>query len=62
VLRGCQVEKSASTPDIIHAEAKKLVMSIVEQVILLFDSSKMGRTAGGVRSGGLIGWIRRMKR
>jgi DeoR family fructose operon transcriptional repressor len=35
------VEKGASTPDIIHADAKKQVMSIAAKVILLFDSSKM---------------------
>ncbi|MCX7030869.1 MAG: DeoR/GlpR transcriptional regulator, partial [Spirochaetes bacterium] len=39
------VEKGASTPDINHAETKKLMMSIAAKVILLFDSSKLGRTS-----------------
>jgi DeoR family fructose operon transcriptional repressor len=39
------VEKGASTPDINHAETKKLMMSIAAKVILLFDASKMGRTS-----------------
>ena len=39
------VEKGASTPDLIHAETKKLMMSIAAKVILLFDSSKMRRTS-----------------
>jgi DeoR family fructose operon transcriptional repressor len=38
-------EKGASTPDITHAETKKLMMSIAAKVILLFDASKMGRTS-----------------
>ena len=39
------VEKGASTPDIMQAETKKLMMSIAAKVILLFDASKMGRTS-----------------
>ena len=39
------VEKGASTPDINHAETKKLMMSIAAKVIVLFDASKMGRTS-----------------
>jgi DeoR family fructose operon transcriptional repressor len=39
------VEKGASTPDIVHAETKKLMMSIAAKVIVLFDASKMGRTS-----------------
>ena len=38
-------EKGASTPDINHAETKKLMMSIAAKVIVLFDASKMGRTS-----------------
>jgi DeoR family fructose operon transcriptional repressor len=39
------VEKGASTPDINHAETKKLMMSIAARVIFLFDESKMGRNS-----------------
>jgi len=39
------LDKGASTPDINHAETKKLMMSIAAKVILLFDSSKMGRNS-----------------
>jgi DeoR/GlpR family transcriptional regulator of sugar metabolism len=39
------VEKGASTPDIMQAETKKLMMSIAAKVIVLFDASKMGRTS-----------------
>jgi len=39
------VEKGASTPDLTHAETKKLMMSIAAKVILLFDASKLGRTS-----------------
>jgi DeoR family fructose operon transcriptional repressor len=39
------IEKGASTPDINHAETKKLMMSIAARVILLFDASKMGRNS-----------------
>jgi DeoR family fructose operon transcriptional repressor len=39
------VEKGASTPDIIQAETKKLIMSIAAKVVLLFDASKTGRTS-----------------
>jgi DeoR family fructose operon transcriptional repressor len=39
------VEKGGSTPDIHHAETKKLMMSIAAKVVLLFDSGKMGRTS-----------------
>jgi DeoR family fructose operon transcriptional repressor len=38
-------EKGASTPDINHAETKKLMMSIAAKVILLVDASKMGRSS-----------------
>lgn len=38
-------EKGASTPDITHAETKKLMMSIAAKVLLLFDASKLGRTS-----------------
>ena len=39
------LEKGASTPDIIQAETKKLMMAIAAKVILLYDASKMGRTS-----------------
>ena len=42
---GFSLEKGASTPDINHSETKKLMISIAAQVILLFDSSKMGRNS-----------------
>lgn len=38
-------EKGASTPDISHAETKKTMISIATKVILLCDSSKMGRSS-----------------
>lgn len=38
-------QKGASTPDIAHAETKKLMMSIAAKIILLFDSSKMERNS-----------------
>jgi DeoR family fructose operon transcriptional repressor len=38
-------EKGASTPDIGHAETKKLMMSIAAKVVLLFDSTKLGRNS-----------------
>jgi DeoR family fructose operon transcriptional repressor len=38
-------EKGASTPDISHAETKKLMMSIAAKIILLFDATKMGRNS-----------------
>jgi DeoR family transcriptional regulator, fructose operon transcriptional repressor len=38
-------EKGASTPDIPHADTKKLMMSIAAKVILLFDATKMGRSS-----------------
>ena len=44
-LNSFSIEKGASTPDITHAETKKLMMSIAAKVILLFDSSKMGRNS-----------------
>jgi hypothetical protein len=39
------VEKGASTPDINQAETKKLMRSIAAKVIMLFDTSKKGRTS-----------------
>jgi DeoR family fructose operon transcriptional repressor len=42
---GFSLEKGASTPDINHSETKKLMISIAAKVILLFDSSKMGRNS-----------------
>ena len=39
------LEKGASTPDINHAETKKLMMSVAAQVVLLFDGEKMGRNS-----------------
>jgi DeoR family transcriptional regulator, fructose operon transcriptional repressor len=42
---GFSLEKGASTPDINHSETKKLMISIAARVILLFDSSKMGRNS-----------------
>ena len=39
------VEKGASTPDIMQAETKKLMMSIAAKMVLLFDAGKMGRTS-----------------
>jgi DeoR family transcriptional regulator, fructose operon transcriptional repressor len=44
-LNSFSLDKGASTPDINHAETKKLMMSIAAKVILLFDSSKMGRSS-----------------
>jgi len=44
-LNSFSIDKGASTPDITHAETKKLMMSIAAKVILLFDSSKMGRNS-----------------
>jgi len=44
-LNSFSLEKGASTPDLNHAETKKLMMSIAAKVILLFDSSKLGRTS-----------------
>lgn len=44
-LNSFSVEKGASTPDITHAETKKVMMSIAAKVILVFDSSKMGRNS-----------------
>jgi len=44
-LNSFSLEKGASTPDINHAETKKLMMSIAAKVIFLFDSSKLGRTS-----------------
>jgi DeoR family fructose operon transcriptional repressor len=38
-------EKGASTPDIMQAETKRLMMSIAAKVIVLFDASKLGRTS-----------------
>jgi DeoR family fructose operon transcriptional repressor len=42
---GFSLEKGASTPDINHSETKKIMISIAARVILLFDSSKMGRNS-----------------
>jgi len=42
---GFSLEKGASTPDMNHSETKKLMISIAARVILLFDSSKMGRNS-----------------
>ena len=42
---GFSLEKGASTPDINHSETKKLMISIAAKVILLIDSSKMGRNS-----------------
>lgn len=39
------IDKGASTPDIVHAETKKLMMSIAAKIILLFDASKMERNS-----------------
>ncbi len=39
------LEKGASTPDINHAETKKLMMSIAAQIVLLFEGQKMGRNS-----------------
>ena len=44
-LNSFSLDKGASTPDINHAETKKLMMSIAAKVILLFDSSKFGRSS-----------------
>jgi DeoR family transcriptional regulator, fructose operon transcriptional repressor len=38
-------DKGASTPDIPHGETKKLMMSIAQKIILLFDASKMGKSS-----------------
>ena len=42
---GFSLEKGASTPDMSHSQTKKLMISIAARVILLFDSSKMGRNS-----------------
>ncbi len=47
-LNSFSLEKGASTPDVNHAETKKLMMSIAAKVILLFDSIKMGRNSFAV--------------
>jgi len=39
------LDKGASTPDISHAETKKLMMSIAAQVVLVFEGRKMGRNS-----------------
>ncbi len=39
------LDKGASTPDINHAETKKLMMSIAAKIVLLFDASKFGRSS-----------------
>jgi DeoR family transcriptional regulator, fructose operon transcriptional repressor len=44
-LNSFSLEKGASTPDLGHAETKKLMMSIAAKVVLLFDSSKLGRNS-----------------
>jgi DeoR family fructose operon transcriptional repressor len=44
-LNSYSLEKGASTPDIGHAETKKLMMSIAAKVVLLFDISKLGRNS-----------------
>ncbi len=42
---GFSLEKGASTPDMAHSETKRLMISIAARVVLLFDSSKMGRNS-----------------
>jgi DeoR family transcriptional regulator, fructose operon transcriptional repressor len=42
---GFSLEKGASTPDVNQAETKKLMASIAARVVLLLDSSKMGRNS-----------------
>jgi DeoR family fructose operon transcriptional repressor len=44
-LNSFSLEKGASTPDLGHAETKKLMMSIAAKVVLLFDSDKLGRNS-----------------
>ena len=44
-LNSFSLEKGASTPDINHAETKKIMMSIAAKVILVFDSSKIGKNS-----------------
>jgi DeoR family transcriptional regulator, fructose operon transcriptional repressor len=44
-LNSFSLEKGASTPDIGHAETKKLMMSIAAKVVLLFDATKLGRNS-----------------
>jgi DeoR family fructose operon transcriptional repressor len=44
-LNSFSLEKGASTPDLGHAETKKLMMSIAAKVVLLFDASKLGRNS-----------------
>jgi DeoR family fructose operon transcriptional repressor len=39
------LKRGASTPDIRHAETKKVMIAIATSVILLCDSSKFGRTS-----------------
>ena len=38
-------EKGATTPDLQHADTKKMMTSIAEKVFILCDSSKLGRSA-----------------
>jgi len=42
---GFTFEKGATTPDLQHAETKKMMVAIAEQVILLCDQTKIGRNA-----------------
>lgn len=39
------IDRGASTPDIAHGETKKLMMSIAQKIVLLFDASKMERNS-----------------
>jgi len=45
---GCNsfsLEKGASTPDLGHAETKKLMMSIAAKVVVLLDQTKLGKSS-----------------
>jgi DeoR family fructose operon transcriptional repressor len=42
---GISTKKGASTPDIYHAEIKRSMISIANKIILLCDSSKVGRNS-----------------
>jgi DeoR family fructose operon transcriptional repressor len=44
-VNGFSLEKGASTPDLNHSETKKFMISIAARVVLLFDSTKMGRNS-----------------
>jgi DeoR family fructose operon transcriptional repressor len=44
-VNSLSLEKGATTPDVVHAETKKLMVEMAVKVILLCDSSKFGRSS-----------------